>query len=1070
MNDLLKRTPLCAFIISSNLLCAEKVEAYYETEHSMGSLKTKSINLVPPVKISQFRIIKGKITDEAGAPMPGVSVMEKGTFNGTATDRDGLYQLKAGKEDAVLVFSFVGYITREISAGAQSVIDVSLEPDSKKLEEVVVVGYQTQKKIDLTSAVDKLDPQTISAPTGSISNNLAGRLSGVVGVQGNGEPGANSANFYIRGLATFTGNNKPLVLVDGIERPIDRLDPNEIESFTILKDATATAVFGARGANGVVVINTKRGKQADGRASIGLRLENGFTTPTNMAKLADGVTYMKLQNEALINAKSLPIFSQDKIDKTAGGTADPYYYPNTDWMKQMIKSAAFQQHAVFDVNGGGEKAQYYAMLSYLNQDGMFNNAKEHSYDNNINYKRYNVRTNFDMDITGTTKLSLTLGASLENKNSPTVSRNEIFRWTVLAAPTWFPPSYPDPAKTPGRRGVSNPWQLLANSGYKTDYNSILNSNAVVIQKLDKFIKGLSIKYQFGFDSYSQAALSRSVNPRKYLIEPFADATGAPRTDAQGNPVLQDSQGDYNYVDQDPSNSGYHDHLTLEGSRSISRNIYNELSMYYGNTFGAAHSVSGLVLYNRNDNLDPSNADIFGSIPKRRQGLSARATYVFNSKYIAEFNMGYNGSENYAAGKKFGFFPAYAIGWVTSSEEFFKPLLKYISLVKIRVTSGTVGNDQIDNRFSYLTRVAGTSTNIGFGTNNGYGYGHGSGVNITYFGNPDATWEESQKSDLGIEIAFLNGFRVNGDLFYEKRTKIWDQLTKIPSLYGYGDKIPSGNVGEMENKGFDGSLEYFRKVNNKLTIQFKGTFLWSKNTILKSGAVTPKYPYQSWIGRSSSDNMGYIAQGLFKDQNDVDGSPNQSTLGGQYGAGDIKYKDLNADGKIDQFDRTFIGYPRDVPRISFGAGASVTYMNVDFNFLFSGSGQTSFMPMPKSFVDTDRGNVYQAVADDHWSAENQNLNAAFPKLGTGRQDNNYQTSTFWQKDGSYVRLKQAEIGYSFNAKFLKQSKIFESFRLYLTGVNLLAFSKFTWWDPESQNTSGVYYPVQKLVNFGFNARF
>ncbi|PGH38819.1 MAG: hypothetical protein CRN43_12815 [Candidatus Nephrothrix sp. EaCA] len=478
----------------------------------------------------------------------------------------------------------------------------------------------------------------------------------------------------------------------------------------------------------------------------------------------------------------------------------------------------------------------------------------------------------------------------------------------------------------------------------------------------------------------------------------------------------------------------------------------------------------MLLFNRNDNLDPSDQDLVGSVPKRRQGLSARATYVFNSKYIAEFNMGYNGSENYAVGKKMGFFPAYAIGWVASAEPFFKPLLKHISLLKIRVTTGTVGNDAINNRFAYLTRVVDTGGSYTFGI--GAAYGSGKGIDISYYGNPNASWEKAQKSDLGVEIACLRGIRINADLFYERRTQIWDQLSRIPQIYGYtsgrNSIAPYGNIGEAENRGFDGSLEYFKKINKKLTIQFKGTFLWSENKILQNGAVTPKYAYQSRIGQPINNNYGLIALGYFKSQEDVNDSPIQGW--GQTAPGDIKYKDLNGDGRVDSFDETFIGNPPGLPKISCGAGGSITYLNIDFSFLFSCSAQTSFMPRPKGFTEVDQGNLYQIMADSHWTAENNGADATFPRLAVGPQYNNYQPSTFWLKDGSFVRLKQVEIGYSLNSRFLKQSRIFQGFRIYVTGLNLLTFSKFKWWDPESQSNNGVYYPVQKFVNFGFNAHF
>jgi TonB-linked SusC/RagA family outer membrane protein len=1006
------------------------------------------------------KTITGTVTNvKDGLTLPGVSVVVKGTKAGAVSDVNGAYKIVVPTRENTLIFSYIGMIAQEVNIDGRTVINVALAESTKSLEEVVVVGYGTQKKGSVIGAVDRVNPAALKLPSRTISTSLAGRLAGIIAVQGSGEPGYDGATFWIRGINTFAGTTTPLVLVDGVERSIDGIDPDEIADFTILKDATATAVYGVRGANGVVLVTSKRG--VIGKPSVNFRYESGFTSPLQLSKFTDGPTYMQIQNEALTNMGSLPIFTQQQIDRTRSGY-DPYYYPNVSWMDELIKPVSQSQHATINVSGGSERMRYFVSGAYINQDGMYKTSHQNSFNSNINLKRYNFRTNVDMTVTSTTSLSLSLAGSLENRNYPGQSASNIFSWMQLVPPVWYPARYPDPTKIPGYAyGVArSPEQLLAFSGYGTEYYSRVQSNMSLTQQLDFITKGLQVKLMYSFDANGNANIARGMSPRPYLIVPWG-------IDPNGDPVLKDANGNYNYVDQEPSSSSYSNYLTASlSAQNTSRNMYSEASLIYNRTFGK-HAFGGLLLYNQGDNLSAADISLYGSIPSRKQGLAGRVNYAYDEKYMVEYNFGYNGSENYAKGKRLGFFPSYAIGWVPTKEKFMAFMLPVIDFMKIRFSNGQVGNDQTGNRFSYITRVQTTSSNVGFGTNNGYGYGSGAGIDITYYGNPDATWETASKTDLGTEMHFLKNFTLNLDYFKEVRTNIWNQLNKTPSIYGFNTLTPSANTGKMENQGFDGFLEYNRQFSKDFSATFKGTFTYAHNKILANGEAIPLYMYQSRIGQAANANFGYIAQGLFIDQAEIAHSPSQIFLGTSK-PGDIKYKDVNKDGKIDGFDQVYIGSPS-VPQVTYGFGSSMSYKGFDFSFLLQGAAQVSFFAAPKVFNEVNRGNIYTVINDSRWTTENQNLNASFPRLGVGPQNNNYVNSTFWLRDGSYVRLKQAEIGYTLPGKFAKKVGS-KDLRIYANGLNLLTFSPFKWWDAESKSYSGLYYPIQRVVNVGVDIKF
>ena len=1014
--------------------------------------------------------ISGTVTDAAdGLPMPGVTIVLVGEGKGVITDKEGKYEIFNVPRDASLQFSSVGKISQTIPVVGKSVIDVVLVDQVTMLEDVAIVGYGTQRKSSVISAMDNIPAEQLKLPTRTISTSLVGRLAGIMAVQSSGEPGYDGATFWIRGINTFAGTATPLVLVDGVERSIDRVDSEDIADFAILKDASATALYGVRGANGVVLITTKRGQA--GKPKVNLRAEQAFSSPVAMPEFVGGVEFMELTNEALLNEGRGIIYTRQQIENTRN-KVDPYYYPDVNWTKELLRYNSPSQKVSLNISGGSEKIKYYVNAGFLNQEGMFKNFKFYTFNNNINVKRYNFRTNVDMDVTNTTTVGVNMAATLEDRQYPGRGTSAIFSDMRLRSPILYPLEYPDKTKIPGEPyGQSrNPYQELAHSGYTNEFHTTIQSNIELKQDLKFLTEGLNFRLMFSFDAYTYARVQRTIQPRPYKIVPWG-------YDANGNPILTNEEGEYNYVDQEPSSTSYYSYLKRSSDRpTTDRTVYLEGQLNYNRIFGL-HNVGAMLLYNQNDYLKPSDEDIYNSVPSRYQGITGRLTYAYNNRYFFEFNFGYNGSENFASGKRFGFFPAAAIGWAPSEESFFDFARPAVEYLKIRFSHGQVGNDKIGSvagvsRFAYLSRVQSTSSNVGFGTNNGYGYGYGAGLSITYYGSPDATWETATKSDLGIDARFLNGWHLQADLFHERRKNIWTAIYNIPGIFGTTevDGVPAigGNMGEMENKGFDGFLEYSHAFNSNWSLNVKGTYSFARNKILKNAEATPVWAYQDKIGQRHNMPFGYTAERLFIDELDIKNSPDQSYLGGASLPGDIKYKDENEDGVIDNFDRVFQGHPT-VPEISYGIGASATYRAFDLSLLFQGAENVSFYAKPQAFDDTNKGNIYTYIRDNRWTRETRDMNAKIPRTAIGTQNKNYVNSTWWLENGSYLRLKQAELGYTLPGEWTSQIGIKHA-RIYVNGMNLFTVSAFKLWDAESKSTTGMYYPIQRVFNFGLEVNF
>lgn len=998
--------------------------------------------------------VTGTVTDAKGIPLPGASVVEKNTNNGTTTDFDGEYSIIVDSVDDILVFSYIGMKTTEVEVGKNTVLNVQLKNDLQSLSEVVVVGYGKQEKISVVGAVTTIEPEVLQQPVANIGTMLAGRVAGLTGVQRSGLPGHDAADIWIRGISTF-GNSSPLILVDGVERSLDNLNPIDIESFTILKDASATAVYGIRGANGVIIIETKRGEI--GKPQVMVDYFEGMTTFTRVPELADGITYMHLANESLTTRGQAPNYSEEYIQRTANNY-DPLLYPNVDWIDEVFKEFGRNRKATVNVSGGAEDALYYVSLGYYDETGLFVTDALESYNSTTRFKRYNFTSNLTIDITKTTNMNLGIRGYLSEGNYPGEGVNNIFRAAMEAPPVAYPVIYPG-GFVPGRSangGLRNPYGDVALRGYRNEIENKLNSNLRINQELSFLTEGLSWTGMFAFDAYNEHIIERKKRESTYFIDPEY-------------PYTQDRELLLNLT---YTGDGYLDYNRINGGN---RRVYLETGLNYERDF-EKHSIGGLLLFNRSDYVDAFANDFTASIPYRDQGLAARVTYSYDDTYFLEVNAGYNGSENFAPENRYGFFPSVAAGWVVSNEDFFEPMNNSINYLKIRYSDGLVGAASGAGRFAYLNRVEDGQGGYSFGENpDGI-----RGIRQTYYG-VDVTWAESRKQDLGIELnAFDNSLKIVFDLFKEKTEGAFLRQRDIPNYIGLNDD-PFGNIGIVINKGFDGSVNYTKSFNG-FNLAFRGTFSYNQNKVIENGEPQQKYPWLNKRGHNLLARFGYVAERLYSLEDDTNGDgfitkedgdfPRQF---GQIMSGDIKYKDLNDDGQIDAYDKKQIGHG-DVPALTYGFGINAEYKGFDASIFFQGQVNADIflhdwgiMPF-KGGGGT--GNLY-AVATDRWTVENDDLFAMYPRLSYGDagigQTNNTQESTWWVRQIDFLRIKTAELGYNLSSDISNNWGL-GNVRFYIRGTNLLTISDFDLWDPELSTSNGGQYPNISAIALGTNINF
>lgn len=1036
--------------------------------------------LKPGISFAQEdKVLTGRVVDEIGVGIIGASVIIKGSTTGTNTDMAGKFSLKLPGDKAVLVITYVGYEDREVSVAFSTTknIEITLKATSKSEDDVVVVAYGKQKKESVVSAITTVNPSSLKVPSSNLTTAFAGRLAGVIAYQRSGEPGLDNAEFFIRGITSFSSSGKknPLILIDGIEmEPNDlaRINVDDIASFSIMKDANAAALYGARGANGVILVTTKEGKVD--KLGISLRAEQSNSYNSELVKLADPITYMKLHNEAVRTRDAmvdLP-YSLTKIRETAEGI-NPILNPSVDWYNYLIKNKAVNRRANLNITGGGQTVLYYLAANYQNDQGILKESPENLIKNNINIDRFQLRSNVTIKFTPSTTAIIRAYGSFDDLSGPTNGGAAVFNTARNASPVKFLPYYPADSANEFTKHVlfgNNMEMSLVNPAAALASNFMEQKQSMMLLQLEmehKFkgaLKGLTARGIYNVTRKALYQQSRGYNPFYYL----------PATTLDGSYKLLalNPDGGTEYLDYSP------------GSRTVGAIQYGEVRLGYNKTFNNVHDLNVTLVETVRSASQAvpgvlSNAQqLQASLPQRNISSAGRVAYGYDSRYFLEFNYGYNGSERFASKNRWGFFPSVGAGWVVSNEAFMQNAKDVISTLKISGTYGKVGNDQIGStntniddlisnvvdRFFYLPQVNMNGTGYWFGYNRSYR----NGITIGRYGNDLITWEIAKKTNLRLELGLFRNFTMITDFFAETRENILQQRADIPSTMGLR-VIPWANVGVAQGKGFETEIKYDKTFGTDFSLQVNGTFTYASSKFKKY--EEPDYndvPWRSRVGLKLAQPMGLIAERLFIDDDDVKNAPRQ--LFGEYGAGDIKYKDINGDGQIDNNDFVPIGYPT-VPEIIFGGGFTAVYKSFDLSLFFQGSGRSSFFISPADispFLNNGQRALLQYIADDHWSETNRDIQAFWPRLSEYTISNNNQTSTHWLRDGSFVRLKSGEFGYTLPHRLTQKARI-DRFRLYLSGTNLLLWSNFKMWDPEMAG-KGLGYPVQRVINFGLNVTF
>ena len=1020
----------------------------------------------------QKQRVSGNVSDVNSTPIPGVNILEESNpSNGAVSDFDGNFSINI-KPNSLLTFSYVGYETQVINVSTDTNLKIILKEDLSALEEVTVVAYGKQKKSSVIAAVTSIDPAELKTSSSNLTTALAGRVAGVIAYQRSGEPGRDNAEFFIRGVSTFGYARSPLILIDGIETTstdLARLQPDDIASFSIMKDATATSLYGARGANGVILVTTKVGKE--GVVKVNVRYEKSYSAPTRSLDIADPITYMTLHNEALVTRNALGgrIYSLEKILISKDPNRNKMAYPTVDWFDELLEDYTLNSRFNFNVSGGGKIARYYLATTVNTDNGNLKVDPRNNFNNNINFKRISLRSNINVNLTPTTEVALKFNGNFDDYVGPIDGGEAIYRKAMQANPVLYPKFYEPDAQFQNTShvlfgnagqfgGYLNPYADLMR-GYKDEsYNNFL-ATVEVKQNLNFITEGLDARLLANTSRYSFYNLERRYNPFYYSL---------------GNYDFQSDQ--YTLVALNP-NQGTEYLEYSEGTKIITNSSYFEGSINYKKTLNEKHELSGMLIGILRELKYANAGNLQSSLPYRNIGLSGRFTYAFDDKYFSEFNFGYNGSERFAKSERFGFFPSFGLGWYVSNEKFMEPISNAITKLKLKGTYGLVGNDQIgsaDDRFFYISQV--NLNNGGLGSNFGQEFGTNiNGVSIDRYANDQITWEKARMLNVGLELGLFGVIDIQADYFTEYRSNILMDRAQIPASMGLQAPLRA-NVGEASSSGFEFTIDYKDSLSDDLFVSARANFSFatSKYEVYEElDYRNAGLPWRSRIGLNLSQPFGYIAERLFIDEADIANSPLQTF--GDYMAGDIKYKDINNDGVIDINDEVAIGYPT-TPEVIYGFGISSSYKNFDLSFFFQGSLNSSFFIDAYNtapFIDTSGsaiGNnaLLNAWANDHWSENNRDLYAAWPRLSDQLVDNNNRNSTWWLRDGSFLRLKSIEFGYSIPDRLASRVNL-SSARIYITGSNLLTFSKFKLWDVE-MGGNGLGYPIQQGANIGVNLNF
>ena len=1009
-------------------------------------------------KGEEMKTVKGIVLDENSQPLPGATVMVEGTTRGTQTDLDGAFSIKV-KPSEKLVFSFIGYVEVIESVGDRPFIAVEMNLDSNQLGDAVVVAFGKQKKESITSAITTIDTKLLKVPSSDLTSSLAGNMAGMIAFSRSGDPGEDNTNFFIRGVTTFEGNANPLILIDNIEltsTDLARLQPDDIESFSILKDATATALYGSRAANGVILVTTKRGTESP--LKVFARVEASISAPTQLPELADNITYMKLANEAVLTRDPLSAlpFSQDKIEHTGKEGSNPYIYPNNDWYKMLFKDYSTSQRANVNLSGGGKIATYFVSVGASRDTGLLNVDHRNSFNNNINSKKYSVRANVDMNLTKTTKLGVRVTGNFDDYSGPLNGGDDVFNQIMNSSAVLFPATFePDLDHkhvqhilfgNAGAGNYINPYAQMVR-GYKDRNRSQMLAVLDLRQDLGFITKGLDFSAMVNISRLSDFSVQRFYNPFYYSIYSYDSFLNTYKLTC-----LNETTGT--------------EYLAYsESGKDVTNTLYTEMRLNYYREFGN-HGTSGLLVFTTNEKLTANTGSLLLSLPYRNVGLAGRFTYNYKSRYFAEFNFGYNGSERFSRKHRWGFFPSIGAAWVISNEPFFKDAKKVVSNLKLRYSNGVVGNDNIgsySDRFYYLSSVSFTDGDAIFGDKRQSRF---PGVSVDRYANEDIGWETSYKQNLAIELGLFGKLDIITDLYKEHRTNILMTRADIPYTMGLTSNIKA-NIGEATAMGIDVQGDYKQSWNSNLWTSARLNFTYARSEYLVYEEPQYAESYRSHVGKSIKQQWGYLAQGLFLDDAEAANSPSQE-FGSVYGGGDIRYLDVNGDGKVTEADRVPIGNPT-YPEIIYGFGLSMGFKGFDLSVFFQGLANESFFIDAVStspFVNEHQ--LLKAYADSHWSEETPNTNALWPRLSSSVNKNNTQQSTWWMRDGSFMRLKQMEFGYTIPRRITSKAHI-DNLRFYLSGTNLLTWSRFKLWDPELAG-DGMNYPISRVVNLGLNVTF
>lgn len=1018
----------------------------------------------------QRKTVSGLLTDADGNPVIGATVVIKGTTNGVTTDIDGRYTLKGVKNGDIIEYKFIGYNTEEREYKGEPSINIRMMEAAVSLDDVVVIGYGQQKKESVVSSVNTISSKELQMPGRSLSNNIAGQIAGVLAVQRTGEPGKDNSSFWIRGISSFAGGTSPLVLVDGIPRSMNDITPDEIESFTVLKDAAATAVYGAEGANGVVLITSKRGKSQ--KPTLDVRAEFSMVTPTRMPTLLGSYDFASLYNEATWENLGNPTtwtkpYSDEVLEKYRTH-ADPDMYPDADWLS-LLKDWTHNERVTLNLRGGSERVKYFVSGAFYNEAGIYDSKAIDKYDANINLSRYNIRSNIDIAVTKTTDLSVDMSGQYLESTYPGYSADDIFSHMFQYAPNIIPLRYSDGtfAETVMYNGGSqqNPYNMLNESGYTKDWDAYLQSKLTLKQKLDFITKGLSLKLIGSFDATYSSSTKRSKSPTTYNRSFDKNGEIVQALINEGQPNL--------------SNPGKQD-----GGTTGRKQIYLEASLNYDRTFNDVHDVHGMVLYMQKDRQNQGDG-----LPYKKQSVVARVSYGYDSRYMLEGSFGLTGSENFAEGHRYGIFPAVGAAWYVSNEKFMEGTKDIINKLKLRVSYGLTGNDNVGgSRFPYRGTINNGSGGYNFGFKPGVGgggtNGQGKGVIEGLFAAPQLSWEIEEKKNVGIDLGLLRGqIDLSVDFFKNDRRDILMQRKTISQTAGFR-QAPWQNYGKMSNKGFDGNIVFKQKID-KVMLTFRGNVTYAKNKIVEYDEVPHLFSYQDYTGQSKDKPLLFIADGLYT-PDDFDVTVDPTTGAKTYALkeglpkpaadvrpGDIKYRDVNGDKVIDDYDQT---YGHDIysqnPEWVYGFGVSGEWKGFYAGVFFQGVGHTSIsLANLRPFTNNNLSPVRSEVLTSHWSSNDPyNQNVIVPRLSPTNFTHNGEASTWWYRSGDFLRLKNVEVGYEFSDKILARHWIKRA-RIYAQGTNVAVWDDIKMWDPELGTAGGgAKYPLNMTWTIGLELGF